>query len=134
MVNGVSGYRYGIRNSVLDNGTTDPNTWCNCAGDCLPQGIINTTTCLMSGPVYMSYPHFHDADPYYRRQVNGMNPDPSTRDVELIVEPVSANRRTLHYSKLSFVTLRNAGQEQCKLSMQSHWVFNISLLFSEEPG
>jgi hypothetical protein len=54
VVNGVTGYRYGINNKVLDNGTTDPDTRCNCGGDCLPQGVINATKCLRDAPVYLS--------------------------------------------------------------------------------
>lgn len=86
-VNGVTGYRYELRNNILDNGTTDSGTWCNCAGVCLPQGIMNTTTCLQNAPFYISYPHFLDADPYYRKQVNGMQPDPAFHKMELTVEP-----------------------------------------------
>jgi hypothetical protein len=91
-VNGVSAYRYKLRKNFLDNGTTDPDTWCNCAGVCLPQGIMNTTTCLQNSPFYISYPHFLSADPYYRRKVDGMHPDPAIHSTELTVEPVSANR------------------------------------------
>lgn len=101
-VNGITGYRYELRKNVLDNGTTDPGTWCNCAGVCLPQGIMNTTTCLKNAPFYISYPHFVDADPHYSRQVEGMQHDPAFRKMELTVEPVSCKQT--EDSTLSFVT------------------------------
>jgi hypothetical protein len=91
-VNGVIGYRYMVNKKLLDNGTTDPDTWCNCGGDCLPQGVINTTQCLRNVPLYTSYPHYLDADPYYRRQVNGLQPDPDIHSFYVTVEPVGTNR------------------------------------------
>jgi hypothetical protein len=112
-VNGVSGYRYELRKNFLDNGTTDPGTWCNCAGVCLPQGIMNSTTCLSNVPFYISYPHFLSADPYYRRQVNGMHPNPAIHSTELTVEPVSANRLQIQHGteyKLGTVQILNANR------------------------
>jgi hypothetical protein len=37
----------------------------------------------------MSYPHFLDADPYFREKVNGMNPDRKRHQVYVTLEPVS---------------------------------------------
>jgi hypothetical protein len=102
-VNGVNGYRYEMRKSVLDNGTTDPSTRCNCAGDCLPQGVFNMSTCQQNMPLYLSYPHFLHADPYYRHQVNGMDPDPAIHNMDLTVEPVSATRLTRIVGFLDFI-------------------------------
>jgi hypothetical protein len=88
-VNGVTGYRYEMRKSILDNGTADPDTRCNCAGACLPQGVFNMSACQQNVPLYLSYPHFLHADPHYRRQVNGMRPDAALHSLHLTVEPVS---------------------------------------------
>jgi hypothetical protein len=89
-VYGINAYRYVISESLMDNGTTDPSTQCNCGGECLPQGVINTTECMLSSPSYVSYPHFLDADPFYRDQVKGMKPDPDIHSCYITVEPVSS--------------------------------------------
>lgn len=89
-VYGITGYRYVTSERLMDNGTIDPSTQCNCGGECLPQGVINTTECMLSSPSYVSYPHFLDADPIYRHQVKGMKPDPDIHRFYITVEPVSS--------------------------------------------
>ena len=89
-VNGITGYHYVINESLMDNGTVDPSRQCNCGGECLPRGVINTTECMISSPSYVSNPHFLDADPFYRHQVKGMKPDPDIHRFYITVEPVSS--------------------------------------------
>jgi len=88
-VYGITGYRYVTSERLMDNGTIDPSTQCNCGGECLPQGVINTTECMLSSPSYVSYPHFLDADPIYRHQVKGMKPDPDIHRFYITVEPTT---------------------------------------------
>ena len=86
---GIPGYTYVGSRSVLDNGTSDPKSWCNCAGVCAPQGVLNVSACRFGAPGFLSYPHFLDADPYFREKVNGMNPDRKRHQVYVTLEPVS---------------------------------------------
>jgi hypothetical protein len=88
-VRGIPAYRYKINRSVIDNGTTDPLTHCNCAGQCLPAGVLNVSTCLRGIPAFISYPHFYDADPYYLTQLKGLKPDSNRHRCDLALEPVS---------------------------------------------
>jgi hypothetical protein len=86
---GIPAYRYEFSRSVTDNGTTDPLTHCNCAGQCLPAGVSNDSECYHGSPIFVSYPHFYTADPYYLRQLKGLKPDPNLHVSEIILEPVS---------------------------------------------
>lgn len=40
-------------------------------------------------PVFISKPHFLDADPYYASRVAGMQPNRSLHDENLMIEPMS---------------------------------------------
>jgi hypothetical protein len=90
-VEGVAGYVYVGSKSLMDNGTADPKNLCNCGGTCVPQGVLNISSCRYGAPGFVSYPHFLDADPYYRERVEGMRPDPEKHKFYLTLEPVSAN-------------------------------------------
>lgn len=86
---GIPGYVYVGSRSLLDNGTTDPNSWCNCGGVCVPQGVLNISACRYGAPGFVSYPHFLHADPYYSEKVKGMKPDPARHRLFVVLEPVS---------------------------------------------
>jgi hypothetical protein len=89
-VEGLVGYVYTGSKSLMDNGTADPKNLCNCGGVCVPQGVLNISSCRYGAPGFVSYPHFLDADPYYRDRVDGMLPDPAKHRFYLTLEPVSA--------------------------------------------
>ncbi|KDR24218.1 hypothetical protein L798_07625, partial [Zootermopsis nevadensis] len=86
---GVTGYRFELGKRLVDNGTIDGANWCNCGGQCVPQGVLNVSSCRHGAPAFVSYPHYLDADPYYASLVRGMNPDPSRHRFYLTLEPVS---------------------------------------------
>jgi hypothetical protein len=90
-VHGVTGYRFELGKRLLDNGTIDRGNWCNCGGQCVPQGTLNVSSCRHGAPAFVSYPHYLDADPYYTRLVTGMNPDQDRHRFYLTLEPVSGN-------------------------------------------
>lgn len=89
VVHGIQGYRYILDKYLLDNGTLNPTNLCYCNGECSPSGVINVTSCHYGAPAFVSYPHFHLADPYYRNTVDGMNPDPEKHQFYITIEPVS---------------------------------------------
>merc|ERR1712013_325869 len=44
----------------------------------LPSGVFNTSVCRFGAPVFVSQPHFHQADPYYLNMVGkGIAPNSS---------------------------------------------------------
>jgi hypothetical protein len=93
-VYGIIGYRYVMSKKLLDNGTSDPGTLCNCGGQCLPQGVLNLTTCRHGGPAFVSLPHFLDADPFYLTKVSGLLPEVDRHQFYLTLEPVSKAKET----------------------------------------
>jgi len=86
---GIPAYVYMASKSLMDNGTMDPNNWCNCGGTCVPQGVLNVSACRYGAPGFVSYPHFLYADPYFSEKVKGMNPDPMKHESHITLEPVS---------------------------------------------
>lgn len=39
--------------------------------------------------MFLSYPHFHDADPTYLSQVDGLKPEKDKHELYLVLEPKS---------------------------------------------
>uniref|UniRef100_A0A0A9XHB3 Protein croquemort n=1 Tax=Lygus hesperus TaxID=30085 RepID=A0A0A9XHB3_LYGHE len=84
---GLKGYKFEGDVYTFDNGTLDPANSCFCDGDCSPSGVLNLTACRFGAPGFVSFPHFHLADPFYREQVAGMHPDPQRHTLYITLEP-----------------------------------------------
>lgn len=52
-----------------------------------PSGVFTLAPCKFNAPIYMSMPHFLDADPYYGSRVDGLKPDASKHEFYLDLEP-----------------------------------------------
>lgn len=87
-VHGVKGFKYVGGERLVDNGTRYPENSCFCAGECMPSGVLNISNCRFGTPVFMSYPHFLHADPYYVSHVDGMKPSPDKHELFVVIEPV----------------------------------------------
>lgn len=68
-------------------GFLDADNKCFCGGECAPSGVINVTACRFGSPVFMSYPHFYQADQIYLEQVEGLEPNRDNHEFYIIVEP-----------------------------------------------
>uniref|UniRef100_W8B820 Protein croquemort n=2 Tax=Ceratitis capitata TaxID=7213 RepID=W8B820_CERCA len=88
-VEGIRGYRYEGGKRMVDNGTLYPENVCHCNGKCVPSGLINISSCWFGSPMFLSYPHFHDADPTYLSQVDGLKPEKDKHELYLVLEPKS---------------------------------------------
>lgn len=55
----------------------------------IPSGVFDISPCQYGCPLYISKPHFLEADPYYLSPVRGLNPNSSLHDGWVEVEPVS---------------------------------------------
>lgn len=88
-VKGIQAYKYSS-NTLFDNGTRVPEYKCFCNGGCTPSGVHNVSLCRMNSPIFLSLPHFYNADPYYTRLVDGMKPNKDKHDFYITVEPTSA--------------------------------------------
>jgi hypothetical protein len=87
---GIPAYRYEASATVTDNGTMEPENLCNCGGQCLPSGVFNISACRYGIPAFISHPHFYKGDPYYLRQLKGLEPVPNRHRFDVTVEPVSS--------------------------------------------
>lgn len=87
-IHGVKTFKYSGGDRTVDNGTLYPENECYCSGDCVPSGLFNVSSCRFGTPVFMSFPHFYKADPYYHEQVEGMRPDKDKHQFFMSFEPV----------------------------------------------
>lgn len=63
-----------------------------------PAGVFTLAPCKFNAPIYLSMPHFLDAEPYYLARVDGLKPDRRKHEFYVDVEPrtgspVSLNAR-----------------------------------------
>jgi scavenger receptor class B, member 1 len=87
-VHGVKVYKFSGGDRTVDNGTLYPENECFCSGECVPSGLFNVSSCRLGAPVFMSFPHFYKADPFYHSQVDGMKPDKEKHQFSMSFEPV----------------------------------------------
>ncbi len=88
-VHGIKAFKFSGGPKLVDNGTMYPENSCYCAGECMPSGVLNISACRYGTPVYMSFPHYLHADPFYRRQIEGMKPVKEKHEFYVGLEPVS---------------------------------------------
>lgn len=67
-------------------------------------GVANLTNCQQGAPIYISKPHFLDADPWFRERLVGMEPDPTKHNTFVDIETITG--LALHASKKLQVNLR----------------------------
>lgn len=74
-INGVTGYRFTMGNRALDNGSDYSENMCYSSdtGE-MPSGVMNITACSYGSPLFMSSPHFYNADSTFLEAVDGLNP------------------------------------------------------------
>lgn len=87
-IHGVKTFKFSGGDRTVDNGTLYPENECYCSGDCVPSGLFNVSSCRFGTPVFMSFPHFYKADPFYHKQVDGMKPDKNKHEFSMSFEPV----------------------------------------------
>lgn len=87
---GVSSYRFVGTQRVFANGSDPyPETGCFCSGGvCNPSGVGNSSTCKYNLPMFVSFPHYYLADPYYSDMVEGMTPKEDIHKFHIDLEPV----------------------------------------------
>ncbi|KAK3923344.1 Protein peste [Frankliniella fusca] len=84
---GVDGLRFEGGPLMLDNGALDAANECFCDGECVAGGVANVSACRYGAPAFVSFPHFHLADPAYRAAVRGMRPRADRHSFFIALEP-----------------------------------------------
>ncbi|EMP26516.1 Scavenger receptor class B member 1 [Chelonia mydas] len=84
---GVPTYRFVAPKTLFANGTDYPPNEGFCP--CRESGIQNVSTCRMNAPVFISHPHFYNADPVLVEAVDGLHPNKEQHGLFLDVHPVT---------------------------------------------
>jgi CD36 family len=93
-VHGIHLQIFRLDNAEMKNASLVPkNAAYNAFG---PSGVTNLTQAT-GAPIFMSKPHFLDADPWFREKVVGMTPDRKKHDTIISVEPTTGV--TMHAQK-----------------------------------
>jgi len=90
-IRGTTGYEYKMDSLFFANSTLNEENWCFEHGSPMPSGVFNASACRFGAPVYMSQPHFYQADPYYLDFVSegSQEPNQSLHETSMVFEPVS---------------------------------------------
>lgn len=86
-VDGLKVHKYAATERSVDNGTKYSEYACFSNGESWPSGLMNVSACRFGAPVFISFPHFYAADPYYLDFVDGMHPDKEKHEFYTILEP-----------------------------------------------
>lgn len=100
LVEGVTGYRYSAGKRAIDNGTDFPENLCyNSAPDNenFLSGVMNIAACRYSSPIFMSYPHFFDADRSYLENIDGLESNKHKHQSYITLEPVNHKLKKLFH-------------------------------------
>ncbi|XP_054003182.1 protein croquemort-like [Hylaeus anthracinus] len=88
---GLSGVTYVSDDTIFDNGTKVPWRKCYCESErhkeCIPSGALNISLCKWGAPAFISLPHFYLADPSYRENIEGMEPNKKKHELSISLEP-----------------------------------------------
>ena len=90
-VKGINSYEFVADKSFFANGTENPDNSCYDPEDTpLRSGVFDSSKCRFGAPVFISQPHFYQADPYYLDQIqSGLSPNSSLHSTVFRVEPGS---------------------------------------------
>ncbi|XP_042767358.1 scavenger receptor class B member 1 isoform X6 [Panthera tigris] len=84
---GIPTYRFVAPSTLFANGSIYPPNEGFCP--CLESGIQNISTCRFNAPLFLSHPHFYNADPMLAEAVLGLHPNPEEHSLFLDVHPVT---------------------------------------------
>ncbi|NWT66931.1 SCRB1 protein, partial [Prunella himalayana] len=84
---GVPTYRFVAPKTLFANGTDYPPNEGFCP--CMQSGIQNISTCRLNAPMFISHPHFYNADPSLVEAVEGLQPNKDQHGLFLDVHPMT---------------------------------------------
>ncbi|OXB58758.1 hypothetical protein ASZ78_012354 [Callipepla squamata] len=84
---GVPTYRFVAPKTLFANGTDYPPNEGFCP--CRQSGIQNVSSCRMNAPMFISHPHFYNADPSLVDAVEGLHPSKEEHALFLDVHPMT---------------------------------------------
>ncbi|XP_014642672.1 PREDICTED: scavenger receptor class B member 1 isoform X2 [Ceratotherium simum simum] len=84
---GIPTYRFVAPDTLFANGSVYPPNEGFCP--CRESGILNVSTCRFSAPLFLSHPHFYNADPVLVEAVLGLQPNQEEHSLFLDIHPVT---------------------------------------------
>ncbi|XP_073532250.1 scavenger receptor class B member 1 isoform X1 [Phyllobates terribilis] len=84
---GIPTYRYTAPDYLFANGTDYPPNEGFCP--CLASGVMNVSSCRFNAPLFMSFPHFYNADPGFADAVSGLHPSEKLHSLFLDLHPLT---------------------------------------------
>lgn len=89
-VNGIRVYDFHLPENIFYNSTLNPenNGFCDDEKGCLGNGVLDISSCFSFSGVYLSKPHFLDAEDTFTNNIIGLRPDPEKHDFVVSLEPV----------------------------------------------
>ncbi|XP_054852060.1 scavenger receptor class B member 1 isoform X2 [Eublepharis macularius] len=86
---GIPVYRYVTPKTLFANGTDYPPNEGFCP--CRESGIQNVSSCRLNAPVFLSQPHFYNADPALLETVDGLHPSEQKHGLILELHPLTGS-------------------------------------------
>lgn len=84
---GIPIFRFKAPNTLFASGTNYPPNEGFCP--CLRSGIQNISTCRFNAPLFLSHPHFYNADPVLAEAVRGLHPNETEHSLFLDIHPLT---------------------------------------------
>ncbi|XP_040203294.1 scavenger receptor class B member 1 isoform X1 [Rana temporaria] len=84
---GIPTYRYTAPNYLFANGSDYPPNEGFCP--CTASGVMNVSACRSGAPLFLSFPHFYNADPGYVDAVDGLHPSEELHSLFLDLHPLT---------------------------------------------
>ncbi|XP_041971164.1 scavenger receptor class B member 1 [Aricia agestis] len=85
---GIQTGLYTPPSSTLETPDVNPDNKCYCQSEwCPPRGLQNISPCQYYAPVYLSYPHFYDADPSLLKDFEGLKPEKEKHESYFKIQP-----------------------------------------------
>ena len=90
-IKGTAGYEYKIDNLFFANSTFNPKNKCFEHDHPLPNGVFDASPTRYGAPVFISQPHFYQADPYYTNLIatGSLKPNHKLHETSVVFEPLS---------------------------------------------
>ncbi|XP_069817061.1 scavenger receptor class B member 1 isoform X2 [Dendropsophus ebraccatus] len=84
---GIPTYRYTAPSYLFANGSDYPPNEGFCP--CVASGVMNVSSCRFNAPLFLSFPHFYNADPEFVEAVDGLHPSEAEHSLFLDLHPLT---------------------------------------------
>ncbi|XP_059682821.1 lysosome membrane protein 2 isoform X2 [Gavia stellata] len=90
-VAGIPTYRFVPSAMVFANTTVNPDNagFCVPPGNCPGTGVLNVSVCKQGAPIFLSAPHFYQADQKFIEDIEGMHPKKEDHETFLDINPLT---------------------------------------------